>query len=145
MQSALGAGMVLDLERVFFAAGNSCAVGSRFQVSCAQGWMAMQVPPRLARTSDLKCSRPRKNEQQHLGRVRLVRIENSRRLACWHNTFWPCCSSMACFCIPSTASCCTGPPRWGTQAALRVGQGRWREPADQMTAVEATPVGTTSA
>jgi len=36
MPGALGVGMVLDLERVFLATGNSCADGSRFHVSCAR-------------------------------------------------------------------------------------------------------------
>ena len=42
---ALGAGTVVDVELVFLPAGPSCAAGSRFQVSCALGWVAMRVPP----------------------------------------------------------------------------------------------------
>ena len=43
---ALGAGMVLGLERVILATGGSCAAGSHSQVSCALGWVAMRFSPR---------------------------------------------------------------------------------------------------
>ncbi|MEP2037812.1 MAG: hypothetical protein ABJI72_14500 [Parasphingorhabdus sp.] len=36
MAGASGVGMVLDLERVFLATGNSCAGGSRFHLPCAR-------------------------------------------------------------------------------------------------------------
>lgn len=46
MQGASGGGIVLDLERVVLATGRSCAIGSWFQVACALGCEAMQVPRR---------------------------------------------------------------------------------------------------
>ena len=42
----LGAGVVLDLSRVFLETGSSCAVGSRYQIVCSLGWVATKVPPR---------------------------------------------------------------------------------------------------
>ena len=42
----LGAGVVLDLSRVFLETGSSCAVGSRHEIACALGWVATRVPPR---------------------------------------------------------------------------------------------------
>ena len=42
----LGAGVVLDLSRVFLETGSSCAVGSRHKNACALGWVATRVPPR---------------------------------------------------------------------------------------------------
>ena len=41
-----GAGVVLDLSRVFLDIGSSCAVGSRHEIACALGWIASKVPPR---------------------------------------------------------------------------------------------------
>ena len=42
----LGAGMVLDLSRVFIETGCSCSVVSRYEIACALGWVATKVPPR---------------------------------------------------------------------------------------------------
>ena len=41
----LGAGVVLDLWRVFLATGSSYAFGSRHEIACALGWVPTWVPP----------------------------------------------------------------------------------------------------
>ena len=42
----VGAGIVLDLSRVFLETGSSCAAGSRYEIACALDWVATKVPPR---------------------------------------------------------------------------------------------------
>ena len=37
--------MVFDLSRFFLDTGITCAVGSRYQIACALGWLATNVPP----------------------------------------------------------------------------------------------------
>ena len=78
----LGAGMVLDVSRVFLETGSSCAVGSRYEIACAMDWVATKVPPRPGAETSPMVLEAAEEKQPPFGRVPRARGYAGTRLPC---------------------------------------------------------------